>query len=129
MRIVVGGQVVEDIDYHNRVHEMMELQTSSDNRLNEAVEGLGQRIDQHKTHAAGDYNGIPGGGTRKRTVMFKPLSGLFDQSKYLPIKHMPISLELELVDSDTDQSVSASATAFPTPSTNWPIVNVQAKRA
>ena len=25
MRVIVGGQVVEDIDYYNRVHEMMSL--------------------------------------------------------------------------------------------------------
>ena len=32
--------------------------------------------------------------------MFKPLCGLFNQSKYLPLRYMPIELELELADND-----------------------------
>jgi hypothetical protein len=40
---------------------------------------------------------------------------------------MRISLELELVDSATDPTISAATTAFPTPFTNWSIVNVQAR--
>eukprot|EP00972_Heterocapsa_arctica_P105159 15495785-Heterocapsa_arctica.AAC.1 len=31
-----------------------------------------------------------------RRVLFKPLVGLFNQDKLLPIRHMPIQIELEL---------------------------------
>lgn len=128
LRVVVGGQVVEDIDYYNRVHEMMSLLTASDSRVNESVEGFGQLFDHHKTYAnADEYQGIPGNG--KQTVMFKPLSGLFNQNKYLPIRYTPISLELELVDSATDPVLGVSGTLFTdaTTSTSWQISNVQAK--
>ena len=48
MRVVVGGQVVEDIDYYNRVHEMMSLLQAKDSRENESVEGFGQLLNHHK---------------------------------------------------------------------------------
>ena len=48
MRVIVGGQVVEDIDYYNRVHEMMSLLQAKDSRENESVEGFGQLLNHHK---------------------------------------------------------------------------------
>jgi len=77
-----------------------------------------------------EHLGIPG--NAKQTVMFKPLTGLFNQSKYLPIRYTPISLELELVDNATDPILGAGAanlvkfTAEVT-SLTWQISNVQAK--
>jgi hypothetical protein len=32
--------------------------------------------------------------------MFKPLCGIFNQTQYLPLRYMPIELELELADND-----------------------------
>ena len=32
--------------------------------------------------------------------MFKPLCGILNQSKYLPLRYMPIDVELELADND-----------------------------
>eukprot|EP00972_Heterocapsa_arctica_P083928 12365887-Heterocapsa_arctica.AAC.1 len=37
-----------------------------------------------------------------RRVLFKPLVGLFNQDKLLPIRHMPIQIELELVSNRVD---------------------------
>eukprot|EP00972_Heterocapsa_arctica_P039251 5784002-Heterocapsa_arctica.AAC.1 len=37
-----------------------------------------------------------------RRVLFKPLVGLFNQDKLLPIRHMPIQIELELVSNRAD---------------------------
>jgi hypothetical protein len=34
--------------------------------------------------------------TFSQTVMFKPLCGLFQQSKYIPLRYCPIEFELEL---------------------------------
>ena len=48
LRVIVGGQVVEDIDYYNRVHEMMSLLQAKDSRENESVEGFGQLLNHHK---------------------------------------------------------------------------------
>ena len=41
---------------------------------------------------------LPGIGQVGQSVMFKPLSGLFQQAKYLPLRYMPIEIELELAD-------------------------------
>ena len=38
-RIICGGQIVEDIDDYNRVHQMMTVLTSSEVRKNDAIEG------------------------------------------------------------------------------------------
>ena len=38
------------------------------------------------------------GFTTSQTVMFKPLCGLFAQTKYLPLRFCPIEIELELAD-------------------------------
>jgi hypothetical protein len=112
---------------------MMDVLTASDCRKNEAVEGFGQLFDGHTTYTALTYPSIIGG-TVKQTVLFKPLSGLFNQNTYLPSRHMPISIELELVDSATDPFISPDVSDT-TPkvfdasncSSTWSIQNVQAK--
>ena len=38
-----GGAIIDDIDYYNRVHEMMHILTSTQNRDNDDVEGFGER--------------------------------------------------------------------------------------
>ena len=39
-RCLVGGAIVDDIDYYNRVHEMLHILTSKNNRDNDDVEDL-----------------------------------------------------------------------------------------
>ena len=132
MRVIVGGQVVEDVDNYNRVHEMLSVLTATDSRVNESVEGFGQLINHYKLYTEEeDHRGIPS--NSKQTVMFKPLSGILNQDKYLPIRYTPISLELELVDSmddpvlgPTDNTEDWAFTSNNT-STTWQISNVQAK--
>ena len=112
---MAGGQLVEDIDYYNRVHEMMEILSASDSRNNEDVEGFGYRWDEFAPICdAADFKGIVSGD--RQTVLFKPLCGLLNQSKYLPLTYLQsLSLELELVDSATDPVIkSAGATAVTT---------------
>ena len=50
MRILAGGQVVEDIDSYNRVHEMMHILTASDSRINDYGEGFGPTWANLRTH-------------------------------------------------------------------------------
>ena len=38
MRIPVAGQLVEDIDQYNRIHEIMSILTASESRANQATE-------------------------------------------------------------------------------------------
>ena len=40
-RCLVGGAIVDDIDYYNRVHEMLHILTSKANRDNDSSEGFG----------------------------------------------------------------------------------------
>jgi len=47
-RCLVGGAIVDDIDYYNRVHEMFTVLQAKDSRVNESVEGFGQLLDHHK---------------------------------------------------------------------------------
>jgi hypothetical protein len=60
--------------------------------------------------------------------MFKPLCGLFNQTKYLPLRYMPIELELELADNDAPiiTDFNTLYTAENTSKT-WRIENCQIK--
>ena len=42
MRILAGGQVLEDIDYYNRCHELFHMFESSNNKINDEIQGTGQ---------------------------------------------------------------------------------------
>ena len=60
--------------------------------------------------------------------MFKPCCGLFNQYKYLPLRYIPIELELELADNDAPiiTDVNGVFIAANT-STSWSIQNCQIK--
>ena len=136
MRILCGGQVVEDIDNYNRVHQMFTILNAKDANINERAEAFGQQFDNHQT--AFDRNNVAGiAPGQAQTVLFKPCSGLFNQPKMLPIRYMPITVELELVHDNTEPIVSAtttgqdsfdvSHTAAGNTSLLWQIQNVQVK--
>ena len=142
VRLLVGGAIVEDIDFYNRCHEMFHCCTNGNTRNNDLAEAFGQRIDDSvlfqdivgNTGAnAVNYPGIPA--NRSRTVFFKPLLGIFNQSKYLPIRYAPITLEFELVNNLTDPIINhldddrggAAVWTEANTSTIWMINNVQAK--
>ena len=136
MRILCGGQVVEDIDNYNRVHQMFTILNAKDANINERAEAFGQQFDNHQT--AFDRNNVTGiNPGEAQTVLFKPCSGLFNQPKMLPIRYMPITVELELVHDNTEPIVSAttvgqdnfdvSNAATGNTSLLWQIQNVQVK--
>ena len=153
MRILAAGQLVEDIDNYNRIHEMMHLLVAKDSRNNDAAEAFGQTWDaqgwRNGTLTAENFSGIAANSSLQ--VLFTPLSGLLNQNKMLPIRYAPITIELELVDSFEDPvltvpTLASSDTALAiTPvgastaltgtalftadncSTNWSINNVQVK--
>ena len=139
VRLLIGGAIVEDIDFYNRCHEMFHVCTQGTNRDNDDAEAFGARIDSNyyidingnTTATPANYPGIAGNSSR--TVFFKPLLGILNQSKYLPIRYAPITLELELVNNFTDPIIdfatvggNAQWTAANT-STSWTITDVQAK--
>ena len=48
MRILAAGQLVEDIDQYNRIHEMMQVLIAGESRANDAAEAFGFWHDEHK---------------------------------------------------------------------------------
>ena len=66
---------------------MMDILTATDSRRNEVVEGFGYLWDEHALEAQKLlYTGIAPG--ESQTVMFKPLCGLLNQNKFLPLEYI-----------------------------------------
>ena len=139
-RCLVGGAIVDDIDYYNRVHEMLHILTSEQNRNNDDIEGFGYRWDSatawggvnQRNVSTVNYPGIAGGSSK--TVTFKPLSGLFNQPKFIPLMWCPITLEFEIVGSETDCVLTPGAAGSTetnidttNTTTSWSIEQVQLK--
>ena len=128
IRLLAGSQVIEDIDQYSRVHQMMDILTAKDSRRNEVVEGFGYLWDEHTTDpikllhtgiAPGDY----------QTVMFKPMCGLLNQNKFLPLEYLQsLILELELIDNPAD-AVAGNLAPFTNANNSllWELRNVQVK--
>ena len=131
MRILANGAVIEDIDNYNRVHEMFKLLKATDTKVNDEAEAFGQQYDKYTTLDTTTVSGIKGG--QSQTVLFKPCSGLFNQPKMLPIRYMPITIELEIVHDNTEPVVSETTNTANNfdlannTSTNWQIQNVMVK--
>ena len=143
MRILCGNQLVEDIDYYNRVHYMFDILRAKHVRENEDCEGLEDRFDsdyykpcfnnnsnvpafiQYPFGALQNFGDVTGyvsvSAGQSKTVSFKPLSGLLNCGKLLPIRYAPITIELELVANATDPIVSANDNAL--------VINVSAASA
>ena len=92
MRIAARGTIIEDIENFNRVSELFHILQSPVSRLNDSIEGFGYNDTIDKLDTQAKLPGI----TTFQTVMFKPLCGLFQQTKYLPLRYCPIEFELEL---------------------------------
>ena len=113
LRVLCGGQLLEDIDYYNKVHEMFHLFQADAVRRNDATEGfLGEEYNLNNTYVTTTAAcGIAGAGGFM-TVAFRPLSGLINQDKYLPIRYAPITLEFEIVNNYADCIIMPSTTAL-----------------
>ena len=135
MRILANGAIIEDIDNYNRVHEMFRILNAQDTNKNNDAEAFGQQVDKYTTFDTEKIAGLKP--NQPQTVLFKPCSGLFNQPKMLPIRYMPITVELELVHDNTEPIVSAttvgqdnfdvSNAATGNTSMLWQIQNVQVK--
>jgi hypothetical protein len=141
VRILAGGQILEDMDDYNRIHEMFHIMQDPKNRVNDDIEGFGMRYDDYGGGGGnGVNNNVPDAnypsiaGGAQRVVMFKLLSGIFNQDKFLPIRYMPITIELELTSLNLDPiiypaDIGAATAPFSTANTsnNWQIQDVQLK--
>jgi len=104
LRISARGQVLEDIDNFNRVSEMFHILQTPASRVNDAIEAFG--VDPYfqsgtltETTAKGFID--------MQTVMFKPLCGILQQTKYIPLRYCPLEFELELTTRDEPIFTSA----------------------
>ena len=140
LRIICGGQIVEDIDYYARVHEMMHMTLPSNVRDNDDVEGFKNGLQSTSATIAqlSPLVGLPGNASQ--TAIMRLLSGLLTQEKFLPIRYCPITIELELVNNFTDAVISQGV-SIPDPaggatpvvlggtnsSQSWKMNNIQLK--
>ena len=128
VRCTASGAICDDIDYYNRVHEMLEILTSDPNRNNSEIEGFGLRWDNKEIYKqwAADKTPIVTGG-KSRTVSFKPLSGILNQPKYIPLAYCPLTLELEVVTNPTDAIIGIGGSEFTATNTSikWSIKDIR----
>jgi hypothetical protein len=104
IRVYIGGTLVEDIMYSNKIASMFDVLKPADRRWAEKIEMNPGSSDV----ATGTYNSsflggppvrvIPPG--QQQTVLTKIFAGLFDSHILLPGK-FPLTLELEMVSSPT----------------------------
>ena len=104
-------------------------------RENYEVEGFGRSWD-HITdmkpteyYKASNFSGVLY--NQSQTVLFKPLLGIFNQPKYLPIRYSPLTIEIELVNDMLEpiapQGNPASEFSVYNTRNMWQIQNVQLK--
>ena len=132
-RIICGGVVVEDVDDYNRLSLMVTALKSDEEQLMTASEGFGSFDDRYgvvsddnrKEYRSGDYD-KSGLIYASRRVLFKPLFGLLNQDKLLPLRYCPIQIEFELVNSGAD-AVHVGSYNGETHTANWDITDAQVK--
>ena len=118
-RLICGGQVIEDIDDFNRLSLMLTDLLPEDEQHDIACEGFGnfdfvkgtdeaEAADPRKGYRMDDYD-LSGNVHLARRVQFKPMLGLFNQEKLIPLRYCPIQIELELVNQQADAVTTAPA--------------------
>ena len=124
LRVTMRGVVIEDISDYNRVHEMFSILQTVGARANDRTEGFGQNQDIKELDTIELLPGI----STFQTVCFKPLCGLFMQTKYMPLRYCPLELELELADV-TEPIISAPFGPFTAANTSyiWKLENCMMK--
>ena len=125
LRIAVRGQIIEDIDNFNRVSELFHVLQTTASRENDNIEGFGYQDDIASLNTTALLPGI----TDYQSVMFKPLSGLFHQTKYLPLRYTPVEIELEIADINDPIIVPGSSANFTAANTSglWKLQNCMVK--
>ncbi len=110
-RLIGGGQVIEDIDNFARLSLMLTSLESEHEQLSIASEGFGSYDDKYgagvddprKSYNVIDHEAA-GVVRQSRRVLFKPMFGLLKQDKMIPVKYLPLQIELELVSDATGGS-------------------------
>ena len=115
---------IEAISDYNMVHEMCNILQTQGARANDRAEGFGQNKDIKELDTIALLPGI----STFQTVCFKPLCGLFMQTKYMPLRYCPLEIELELADV-TEPIISAPFAPFTAANTSyiWKLENCMMK--
>ena len=145
-RVTCGGTVIEDIDDFNRLSLMITALKPVDEQKDIAMQGFGlfdrvndaaelsatnwaqgpaEDSDERKAYRVSDWDEA-GEIKRQRTVLFKPMLGIIDQDKLIPLRYAPLQFEFELVSSSGD-SVFIGPSRENTCSANWGISDIQCK--
>jgi hypothetical protein len=129
MRVLVGNQLVEDIYQFNKVSYMFDTLRARHVRENEDCEAFEDRFDQPifqdifawaedklptarttsgnvMGYLGEEYQSVPS--LSSKTVSFRPLSGLVNCGKLIPLQYAPITIELEVCNSITDPIMSVN---------------------
>ena len=131
LRILCGGIVVEDIDFYNRVYNMVHTLLPFERRMNDYAEGFGLAEGFGSAYNARMMNkgiGFDAGNESptvhdNRIVLFPLLCGLFNQSKFLPLRFLQgLQIELEVVNNYDDCVLSGDPY-----SSTWSITEPQIK--
>ena len=112
LRVIIGGQVVEDIDNYNRVCQMFTLMMDKNKQLNDSIESWTGTTSLDTPATLGSNS--------QAVCLGSLFAGIFNQDKYLPVKYCPITIELELVNTYGD-SVRSGGSQL------WSIEDVQLK--
>ena len=67
--VLIGGQVIEDIDNYNKVHEMFRVFSATDNKDNDYGDGFGNYCQHESTSRGLDTN-------NKSLTRIPPLSSM-----------------------------------------------------
>ena len=84
-----------------------------------------QASDERKGYRQDDYD-VSGNVQLARRVQFKPMLGLFNKEKLIPLRYCPIQIELELVNHQADAVTTEATNGFST-CVNWGISDIQCK--
>ena len=135
-RLIAGGQVIEDIDDFNGLSLMLTSLLPEDEQTAMAVEGFGHYdhkfLTNEETHSDMDtYNQthfeFASHVHDSRRVVFKPMLGLFNQEKLLPLRYCPLQLELELVNNAGDAVIEGVYKSWNHLVPSWSISDIQCK--
>ena len=121
-RVTCGGTVIEDIDDFNRLSLMITALKPVDEQKDIAMQGFGlfdrvndaaelsatnwaqgpaEDSDERKAYRVSDWDEA-GEIKKQRTVLFKPMLGILDQDKLIPLRYAPLQFEFELVSNSAD---------------------------
>jgi hypothetical protein len=129
LRIMMRGVFIEDIMDYNRVAEMFDILSTPQARAMAKAEGFGGNIANSDITDTATLQSI----ATLQTVCFKPLCGIFQQTKFIPLRYCPLEIELELVGmadpilTETDGITTIGATFAANLSQSWKLESCQLK--